>query len=589
MSSLNTLGDSESTSSESRALEVVESSDEDLENESKSKYEDADSNIIERISSKLNKIFQRNSKEELNESLKFKVWNSVVTIVIVEGKDLLPLDSDIKTLDPYCVFRLGDEMNRSRVVWKSLNPRWLQQIDLHLFDDSNQQLEVTLWDKENRTEGHLGRCLIDLAAYERERTHTIHKKLEDGNGSLHLLLTISGIAASEATKSSVDNPVENEAIAARYVYRNTFVNIQDVGHLVVKLFRAQGLAATNWIGESDTFCVVELGNARVRTQTIYNSLDPSWDKVFSFGVKDISDVLEVTVFDVDQDEKVEFLGKVVVPLLGIKNGEMKWYALKNKKLRGPAKGSAPKILLELTLYWNPIRACIKTLNPKEEKYMLEEPKFKMQVFIHNVLRLKIVITYFYECGKLVRDCLESKSKLHNISGLLVWLAICYVFQPWMFPAVGLVVMIKEYITMKSVQNKMIVNVEDTCGQNDGKDCKEKRNLKNKLRTIQDVPQDVPKCNWGYSVVSRKIPKLVQLHSAVSFIHYDDPVSLWYFRSIFSTFEVLPHACWYGVPDDEILLDYEELLGTLDIETEIEKVYRKPEREATWQSYLEEQA
>lgn len=176
--------------------------------------------------------------------------------------------------------------------------------------------------------------------------------------------------------------------------------MKDVGHLTVKVFRATGLAAADIGGKSDPFCVLELGNARLQTQTEYKTLCPSWQKIFTFNVKDINGVLEVTVYDEDRDHKVEFLGKIAVPLLRIRNGEKRWYALKDKKLRARAKGNNPQILLEMNLVWNPIRACIRTLNPKEEKYMQVEVKFKRQVFVKNVLRMKVFAIHFYEFSKL---------------------------------------------------------------------------------------------------------------------------------------------------------------------------------------------
>lgn len=175
-----------------------------------------------------------------------------------------------------------------------------------------------------------------------------------------------------------------------------------MGHLIVKVFRAQGLAAADLGGKSDPFCVLELGNARLQTQTEYKTLSPSWQKIFTFNVKDINNVLEITVYDEDRDHKVEFLGKIAIPLLRIRNGEKKWYALKDKKLRARAKGNSPQILLDLTVYWNPIRACIRTLNPREEKYMQTEVKFKRQVFVKNVLRMKSIIIHFYEFGKILQ-------------------------------------------------------------------------------------------------------------------------------------------------------------------------------------------
>lgn len=120
------------------------------------------------------------------------------------------------------------------------------------------------------------------------------------------------------------------------------------------------------------------------------------------NVKDINSVLEVTVYDEDRDHKVEFLGRVAIPLLRIRNGEKRWYALKDKKLRGRAKGNSPQILLEMTVIWNQLRACARTLNPKERKYMEPEVKFKRQVFLKNVLRLKAIIVFFIDISKYIQ-------------------------------------------------------------------------------------------------------------------------------------------------------------------------------------------
>jgi hypothetical protein len=57
----------------------------------------------------------------------------------------------------------------------------------------------------------------------------------------------------------------------------------------------------------------------------------------------MSSVLEVTVFDEDRDHKVEFLGRVAIPLLRIRDGEKRWYALKDKNMYVRAKGMNPQV------------------------------------------------------------------------------------------------------------------------------------------------------------------------------------------------------------------------------------------------------
>ena len=46
--------------------------------------------------------------------LKTQIWSSVVTIVLVEGSSLLPMD-DNGFSDPYVKFRLGNEKYKSKV------------------------------------------------------------------------------------------------------------------------------------------------------------------------------------------------------------------------------------------------------------------------------------------------------------------------------------------------------------------------------------------------------------------------------------------------------------------------------------------
>jgi len=204
-----------------------------------------------------------------------------VTIVLVDGKNLPPPETGGPG-DLYCKFRLGQEKYKSKVAYKTLNPSWLEQFDLHLYDDQSQELEVTIWDKERKDEC-VGRCVIDLTHLERETTHRMRESLDIG-GTVFLLLTISGTTASETISDLTtyeENAREREAIEKRYCLLHSLNNLRDVGHLTVKVYRATGLAAADLGGKSDPFCVLELVNARLQTQTEYKTLAPSWNKIFT--------------------------------------------------------------------------------------------------------------------------------------------------------------------------------------------------------------------------------------------------------------------------------------------------------------------
>lgn len=85
--------------------------------------------------------------------------------------------------------RLGNEKYKSK---NSPRAKWLEQFDLHLFDE-DQLLEVVVCTKN----ANIGKCVIDLRSLPRETTHRLWNKFEDCVGEIFLLLTISGTTASE--------------------------------------------------------------------------------------------------------------------------------------------------------------------------------------------------------------------------------------------------------------------------------------------------------------------------------------------------------------------------------------------------------
>ncbi|KAF2356312.1 C2 domain [Trinorchestia longiramus] len=353
---------------------------------------------------------------EQQRRLKNQLWSAVVNIILVEGRDLLPMDPDGFS-DPYAKFRLGTEKYKSKIDSRTLNPKWLEQFDFHLYDDQSHFLEVSVWDKDARSkDDFMGKSILDLNEFDREKTHDIWTDLLDGAGKVHLLLTISGITTDNCISdlhAYRDSLQDQKEIEDRYKLTKSLQNLKDVGHLTIKIFRAQGLASADIGGKSDPFCVVELNNDRVQTHTEYKTLTPTWNKIFVMNVKDIHSVLEVTVFDEDRDHKVEFLGKVMVPLLRIVNGEKKWYALKDKKMRARAKGHYPEILMELSVHWNLLRAAVRTFTPREYKYMQKDMKFNRQIFIRNVNRLKGTIAQMVI--SLVGSLMHKDDELETIS------------------------------------------------------------------------------------------------------------------------------------------------------------------------------
>ena len=84
------------------------------------------------------------------------------------------------------------------------------------------------------------------------------------------------------------------------------------------VYQACDLSAKDTTGKSDPFCIVELDSNRLRTHTIYKTLNPVWNKSFVIPVQDIHSILEFTIYDEDTNKSSEFIGKISIPLFAVK-------------------------------------------------------------------------------------------------------------------------------------------------------------------------------------------------------------------------------------------------------------------------------
>ncbi|XP_077792341.1 multiple C2 and transmembrane domain-containing protein 1 isoform X5 [Podarcis muralis] len=345
------------------------------------KEQQREGTMLMRKSWKRSSKFQTQSIRLSDLHRKAQLWRGIVSVTLIEGRELKAMDPNGLS-DPYVKFRLGHQKYKSKIMPKTLNPQWREQFDLHLYEERGGIIDMTVWDKDaGKKDDFIGRCQVDLSTLSKEQTHKLELPLEEGEGFLVLLVTLTASAAvsiADLPINALEDLKEQEEILKRYSLVRMFHNMKDVGFLQVKVIRAEGLMAADVTGKSDPFCVVELNNDRLLTHTVYKNLNPEWNKIFTFNIKDIHSVLEVTVYDEDRDRSADFLGKVAIPLLSIQNGEQKAYVLKNKQLTGPTKGV---IYLEIDVIFNAVKASFRTLMPKEQKYIEEENRISKQLFL----------------------------------------------------------------------------------------------------------------------------------------------------------------------------------------------------------------
>ncbi|XP_005739194.1 multiple C2 and transmembrane domain-containing protein 1 isoform X5 [Pundamilia nyererei] len=443
----------------------------------------------------LRRSWKRSTKQQQSIRLselhrKAQLWRGIVSIALIEGRNLMPMDPNGLS-DPYVKFRLGPQKYKSKTVPKTLSPQWREQFDLHLYEETGGVLEITVWDKDTgRRDDFIGRCQLDLSTLAKEQTHHLELPLEESQGFVVLLVTLTASAAVSIADLSVtplDDPQERREILQRYGVTKSFFNLKDVGIVQVKVMRAEGLMVADVTGKSDPFCVLELNNDRLQTHTVYKNLNPEWNKVFTFNVKDIHSVLEVTVFDEDRDRSADFLGKVAIPLLNVRNGEQKGYLLKNKELTAPTKGC---IYLEIDVIYNAVKAALRTVVPAEQKYIEEEPKVSKQLLQQNFNRVKRCIMVLISWGSFINSCFEWESAQRSIVSFVLFVVVVWNFELYMLPLALLLLLVWHYFFCSS-RDGADVSMDGMFEWEVDEDDKEEKDSEpkgfmDKLYAIQDV-------------------------------------------------------------------------------------------------------
>ncbi|KRY72576.1 Multiple C2 and transmembrane domain-containing protein 2 [Trichinella pseudospiralis] len=358
--------------------------------------------------------------------------------------------------------------------------------------DLYQELEFSVYDR--RKEIFIGKGSIDLITILERNTLSDWFDLCDAAGQLFLVLSLSNAFDSpQATISPKRNNLETEEVklAKEYSLANTLRHIRNIGCLIITVCRAKGLAAANIGGKSDPFCVLEMVNTRFQTRTEYKTVNPEWNKTFVFDINDMYSILHVTIYDEDPNSRNEFLGKVAFPLIQVKNGERRWYQLKDQKLKSFVKG---RIQLETKIFWNPIRASIRVFTPKESKYIYAEEKFKRQIFMQNVNRLKESATSVMEMVSMSKKLLSWETPLHSVLALIGFILVVYFIELYMIPLALLGLFAKDailslFIKKQSCDDEKMVELAEV---EETEETEEKKSLREKLAAVQDAMSMVQK-------------------------------------------------------------------------------------------------
>ncbi|VUZ56272.1 unnamed protein product, partial [Hymenolepis diminuta] len=155
-----------------------------------------------------------------------------------------------------------------------------------------------------------------------------------------------------------------EGLSEHYSVRKSFTNLQDIGWMRLKICSAMGLGGKAVNGKTEIFCVVNMQNTLLRTQSIIKRKSLTWNRSFVLPLSDIHSIVKITVVEGEKNKNEVIAGLAIHPLR-VENGGSKWYALKTPDLRNPTKGS---ILLEFSVVYNKFKSALKSFSPMEPRY-----------------------------------------------------------------------------------------------------------------------------------------------------------------------------------------------------------------------------
>ncbi|KAM3966708.1 multiple C2 and transmembrane domain-containing protein [Aphomia sociella] len=404
---------------------------------------------------------------------------TIVTIVLVEARDLPDTPRDDSTHGLFCKIRLGSKSLKSKLASNVRHPEWKERFDLHL--QKEHVLRISLWDK-GKVKNFMGSCILDLSSLEKDRTHEIWQKLDDGFGSVHFSVTMCNTG-----KSSYSSEVQKVDAIEKYSFINLTNDWKEIGQLHVKVIRARGLN-----GNPNAYCTLGLDNQMVQTHSVRVSTDASWDRDYVFNVYDITSTLELKVYDnsILNALRTESLGRVSIPLLRICNRTQHWYALKNKTKKSGAKGNCPRVLLDMSLYWNPLKATVRMFSPKEVNYLKKPPKFDVALVHSNMEFTRDIFVTLSVVNEHYKRLFEWDNLELSFVAMVVWILFWHFFQLWATPLLVLIPFIYNWICQRNqneIHFKRSYNIVEDWSDRDASDS-EKLDFKTVTGKIQGLPE-----------------------------------------------------------------------------------------------------
>uniref|UniRef100_A0AAZ3R1Y4 C2 domain-containing protein n=1 Tax=Oncorhynchus tshawytscha TaxID=74940 RepID=A0AAZ3R1Y4_ONCTS len=181
--------------------------------------------------------------------------------------------------DPYVKINIGGVKFKSHVIKENLNPTWNEMYETVMTPQSDQEVQVELYDKDMDKDDFLGRCNISMRDIIHSQYTDQWYTLNDvKSGRLHLVLEW---VPTVSQPDRLDQVLQLQSLQS---YQNKAV--PSAALLFVYMDRAHSLPLKKSGKEPKAGAELVLGETTYRTKVCDRTNSPQWEEAFYFLVRD---------------------------------------------------------------------------------------------------------------------------------------------------------------------------------------------------------------------------------------------------------------------------------------------------------------
>lgn len=161
----------------------------------------------------------------------------IVHVLLVQARGVMAMDGGTSS-DPYCKITLGKEKAKTKILNNTLNPKWREAFDLNWYEELDDFIDIAMFDHDvGGKDDRMGRVEIDLRDLTREVSHNLWRPIKDGEGSLNVIITITGTTKSDSPSNLSNwNPQSKfeDELQEKYVRNNMILPSSRIQTLIFR-------------------------------------------------------------------------------------------------------------------------------------------------------------------------------------------------------------------------------------------------------------------------------------------------------------------------------------------------------------------